>query len=151
MKEGKEGEEGKEEMKIAKKKVKNYKDLNVWLESHRLAVEVYKLTSGFPKEHRYELTSQLNRAALSVPTNIAEGNSAWHSKEFIQFLNIAYRSANEVDYLLFFAKDVGLMTGSQLRDFEDSYAKVKNMLGALRRSLEKYSSSPSSPSFSRVN
>lgn len=130
--------------------VSDYKKLEVWKESYRLALEVYRLTNKFPKEHRYELTSQINRAVLSIPNNLVEGSGSTHSKEFVQFLNISYRSANEVEFLLMFAKDMGLIPMDQFEELENRCKKVKAMLGALRRVREK-KSLPSSSSFSSLS
>lgn len=83
--------------------MKDYKELSFWRKSHELALEVYKVTNSFPKEETYGLTSQLRRAALSIPTNTAEGCGRESRKEFKRYLVIASGSAAEVEYLLFFA------------------------------------------------
>ena len=85
--------------------IKSFRDLDVWQKAHRLAQEVFRLTDTFPKKYLFDLTAQLRRAALSVPTNIAEGCAASYSKELVQFLNIAKRSVSEVQYLLLFASE----------------------------------------------
>jgi len=117
------------------KQTKGFRDLRVWEESHRLALGVYRMTGHFPREHRYELVSQLNRAALSIPTNIAEGCGSSHTGEFIQFLNIALRSVHEVDYLLLFAKDAELINVQSYSNHEIAYRGVKRMLVALMKSM----------------
>jgi four helix bundle protein len=70
-------------------KVKNYKDLIVWQKAHTLTLKIFNITDDFHKKYMYDLTSQLRRASLSIPTNIVEGSSSLHTKEFVQFLNIS--------------------------------------------------------------
>lgn len=84
---------------------RGYEKLKIWEKSHELAKNVYNVTSGFPRSEIYGLTSQLRRSALSVPTNIVEGYARRSKKEFLNFLNIAYGSLNETDYLLRFSFD----------------------------------------------
>ncbi|PIZ15393.1 diversity-generating retroelement protein bAvd family protein [Candidatus Desantisbacteria bacterium CG_4_10_14_0_8_um_filter_48_22] len=79
---------------------KGYKKLKIWERAHVLATEVYKVTMGFPKEELYGITSQIRRAAFSVPLNITEGQASSSKKEFLSFLNIANRSLVETEYLL---------------------------------------------------
>ena len=79
---------------------KGYKSLRIWQKAHQFAVEVYKTSRGFPREELYGLTSQLRRAAFSVPLNIVEGQASSSKKDFLHFLNIANRSMVEAEYLL---------------------------------------------------
>jgi four helix bundle protein len=83
-----------------------HKDLDVWKESIALVKMIYEMTSTFPKAEVYGLTSQLRRAAVSIPTNIAEGSARNGLKELNQFVGIAMGSASEVDTLLIIAKDL---------------------------------------------
>ena len=78
-------------------KSQSYKDLIVWQKAIELATWIYGLTGGFPKEEIYGITSQMRRAAVSVPSNIAEGQSRQHKNEFIQFLSIAKGSLSELE------------------------------------------------------
>jgi four helix bundle protein len=75
--------------------IKNYKELKVWQKSYRLCLEVYRVTNGFPKEELYGLTSQMRRAALSIPCNRAEGYGRETTPEYIRSLYIAYGSTCE--------------------------------------------------------
>ena len=84
-----------------------WKNLEVWKLSNELALKVYIVTKDFPKEEIYGLTSQLRRAALSVPTNIVEGHSRSGDKELARFLDIALGSLGETKYLLSFFKELG--------------------------------------------
>ena len=115
--------------------VKSFKDLEVWRKAHVLAREVFQLTDGFPRPYAFDLTTQLRKAALSVPTNIAEGCATSHSKELIQFLSIAKRSVSEVQYLLLFAHEQCLLKEERFQEFDHRYEEVNRMLGGLKRSL----------------
>ncbi len=115
--------------------IKNFRDLEVWRKTHELAQQVFSLTDAFPRSYLFDLTAQLRRAALSVPTNLAEGCAAGHSKELIQFINIAKRSVSETQYLLWFACERTLVEEKQHRELDERYEEVNRMLGGLKRSL----------------
>ena len=87
--------------------IKSYEDLEVYQEGYELVLEVYQITKDFPKEERYELTSQLKRASLSVVLNIAEGYGRGRTAEFKHFLRNSLGSSNEAIVLLKLAKDLG--------------------------------------------
>lgn len=78
-------------------KIQNYKDLTVWQKSFQLSLEVYKITRTFPEEELYGLTNQIRRAAVAIPSNIAEGHSRRGLKEYIHFLRIAFASGSELE------------------------------------------------------
>ena len=98
----------------------NYKELIVWQKSDELAFEVYRITKKFPRDEIYGLTSQLRRAALSVPTNIVEGYARKGDKELARFINISIGSLAEVEYLLEFSKRLGYI-------IEKDYVKIENL------------------------
>jgi four helix bundle protein len=79
------------------KKIRSFRDLEVWKKSIELTTSIYHLTSNFPQSEMYGLTSQLRRAAVSIPSNIAEGSSRDSTKEFIHFLTISNGSLSEVE------------------------------------------------------
>jgi four helix bundle protein len=87
-----------------------YERFEAWQVAHQLALEIYGVTDHWPKEERFGLTIQLRRAALSAPTNIAEGAAKRGNREFRRFLDIALGSLSEVSYLLRFSRDRGLLT-----------------------------------------
>lgn len=89
------------------KTVRSYRDLIVWQQAIELVHQVYILTDRFPKREMYGLTSQMRRAAVSVPSNIAEGQSRLHTAEFRQFLYVALGSLAELDTQLIIATDLG--------------------------------------------
>ncbi|MBM4338949.1 MAG: four helix bundle protein [Deltaproteobacteria bacterium] len=115
--------------------ITSYKELKVWEKADELAFQVFDLTDLFPRRYLYDLTSQLRRAALSVPTNIAEGCASFHSGEFLQFLNISRRSLSEAQYLLYFASRRNLIKETQLSELESIGEEISKMLNALAKSI----------------
>jgi four helix bundle protein len=115
--------------------IKNFRELDVWNKADELAHRVFDLTETFPRQYLFDLTSQLRRAALSVPTNIAEGCATPHTKELLQFINIARRSASETQYLVLFAARRNLLTRACYEDLTSGYEAVHRMLNALSTSL----------------
>lgn len=87
--------------------VKTHKDLDVWKQSIQLVKQIYKITQIFPKHEIYGLTNQIRRAAVSVPSNIAEGAGRNSDKEFIQFLHISLGSLAEVETQLIISMEIG--------------------------------------------
>lgn len=100
----------------------DYRKLQVWERAHRLTLEVYDATRTFPKEEAYGLTSQIRRAASSVPANIAEGCGRNGDGEMARFLGIARGSVNELDYHLLLARDLGYL---QLSCYEHCAAEAQ--------------------------
>jgi four helix bundle protein len=86
-----------------------YEKFEAWKVCHQLALEVYQITAEWPASERYQLTAQTRRAALSAPTNIAEGASKRGHREFRRYLDIARGSLSELSYLLRFSKDCGIL------------------------------------------
>ena len=110
-------------------------DLKVWRRSHSLALAVYRRTKAFPRDERFGLTSQLRRAAVSVPTNIAEGSKRRRNPEFARFLNIAEGSLAETEYLLLLSRDLG-HAGPQSEPLLEDCAQIARMLHTLRVKVE---------------
>ena len=117
--------------------MKGHKDLDVWKKSMSLVEEIYKLTVSFPANEMYGLTSQIKRAAVSVPSNIAEGSGRKGDKEFIQFLYISLGSVAEVETQVLLAQRLGFIEENELilKDIED----IKQMLNGLIRYLKRKS------------
>jgi four helix bundle protein len=116
--------------------MQRFKDLKVWERSHELVKQVYDLTRKFPPDERDGLTSQLRRAAVSVPTNIAEGAKRTHSRDYARFLNIAEASLAETHYLLLLSSDLGLIPPSVFAAREPEIEEISRMLCGLRRKVE---------------
>ena len=89
--------------------MKPHQNLEVWKKSFALVTKLYLLTASFPSTEKYGITSQLRRAAISIPLNIAEGSARRSDKELVQFLYIALGSASELDTLLLLSKDLGFI------------------------------------------
>ena len=113
----------------------DYKQLAVWQKAHQLVLDIYQLTMSFPKEELYSLTSQIRRAALSIPSNIAEGSGRGHDKEFVRFLQIAIGSTNEVEYQVLLARDLGFLGDTDHQQLDEQIIEVRRMLMGLARSL----------------
>lgn len=109
-------------------KIKSFQDLNIWKEAHQLALEIYKITRNFPKEEVYSLTSQLKRASISIPGNIAEGMGRNTTKELLSFLYNARGSLFEVIYYLILAKDLEYIK-------ENVYNKLKERYNGLGKGI----------------
>ena len=117
--------------------IKHFTELEVWQKADALAHQVFDLTDTFPRRYLFDLTSQLRRAALSVPTNIVEGSASSHTKELLQAINVARRSARETQYLLLFALRRELITVAQHEAMNEAYEEVHRMLNGLTRSLRR--------------
>ncbi|MDI6744569.1 MAG: four helix bundle protein [Thermodesulfovibrionales bacterium] len=114
---------------------KGYKKLKIWEKAHVFAIEIYKLSSKFPKEELYALTSQIKRAAFSIPLNIVEGHASNSKKEFLSFLNIANRSLVETDYLLEVVRELNFISGTEYQRLEDLRVEIGLMLNAFTKSV----------------
>jgi four helix bundle protein len=115
--------------------MRDFRKFEVWMKSHDLTLEVYALTNEFPHSEQYGLTSQLRRAAASVPANLAEGCGRESDGDFRRFVEIAGGSACEVEYHLLLAKDLGLLELEVHRKLDLRINEIKKMLGALARRL----------------
>jgi four helix bundle protein len=116
--------------------MKNFRDLNVWQKAHSLTLEVYKATVKFPKEELYALTSQMRRAAASIPANIAEGCGRGSDADFGRFLQIAMGSASELEYHLLLAADLKLIEQAKYAKLDADVSEVKKMLASLLKKLK---------------
>lgn len=109
-----------------REKSRSYRDLLVWQMAHNLVLEIYKLTKQFPREEMYTLTTQLIRAAISVPANLAEGFNRKGIKDKLRFYNIACGSLSEVDYFLLLTKDLNYAETSVLSQKVEEVTKMLN-------------------------
>lgn len=115
--------------------VKGYKKLIVWEKADELAFQVYLATKSFPKDEAYGVTSQLRRAALSVPTNIVEGAGRQGRKEMKHFANIALGSLAETEYLLEFCHRLGYVSDQEHASLESLRSAVGALLWNFHRSI----------------
>jgi four helix bundle protein len=113
-----------------------YTELDVWKLARELASHTYKLTSSFPKSEQFGIISQIRRAVVFIPSNIAEGCGRQYKKETVQFLNIARGSLYELETQLYISKDLTYINEDQLKDCLD---KIEN-LGKLLNGFIRYNS-----------
>ena len=112
-----------------------HKDLDVYKLSLDLVEDIYKLTKSFPASENFGLTSQLRRAAVSLPSNIAEGASRASTKDFIRFLNISTGSLAEIETQLVIAERIGYITFKE--DLKNNIISIRKMIYRLKQSLNK--------------
>ena len=117
--------------------IKSYRDLIVWQKAMDLVEDVYKKTKGFPREELYGLTSQLRRAVVSVPSNIAEGQGRDSTKEFLHHLSIAYGSLCEVGTQILIANRLGYLEKRELERLDGLTSEVGRLINGLSNKLPK--------------
>ena len=110
--------------------MKDFKELGVWQKAHRFALDVYRATKDFPGEERFGLTSQLRRAAVSAPANIAEGCGRSGDRELGRFLGMAAGSASEAEYHLLLARHLGYLSPETHAQLDTQVNEVKRMLNS---------------------
>ena len=117
------------------KRAKRFQDLQVWQRAHQLALGIYEVTKSFPDNEKFGLISQMRRAAVSVPANIAEGFKKRSEKDKANFYNISQGSLEELRYYLILAKDLKYL--DNIEELSDLIDEVGRMLHGLIRSIEK--------------
>lgn len=105
----------------------NFKNLEIWKRSRRLVKHVYLTTKSFPTDEKFNLISQMNRAAISIPSNIAEGCGRNTNAQLIHFLNIAIGSNCELETQFYLSYDVGYISEQVLDKFTDEIAQIRRM------------------------
>ena len=114
---------------------RKHHDLHVWQEAMLLVKDIYAVTKQFPREEIYALTSQMRRAAVSIPSNISEGAARTSTKEFLQFLSIARGSLSELETQVILAEDFGYLGGN--RPLLTRIERIFGLLGGLINSVQK--------------
>ena len=117
--------------------MQDFRKLNVWRKAHRLTLDVYTATHGFPREELYGLTSQMRRAAASIPANIAEGCGRDGGADLARFLQIAAGSGSELEYHLLLARDLQFLSGSSWQELSVAVSEVKQMLASLMQKVRR--------------
>ena len=117
----------------------SYRDLDVWKEAMDLVVACYRITDMFPRTEMYGLNSQLQRAAVSVPSNIAEGQGRQYAKEFLQFLAVANGSLAEVETHIQIARRLDYVNATTEAELLEKTGRIGRMLNGLRRSIQERS------------
>ena len=116
--------------------MQRFTQLKVWQRSHEFALNVYRGTVPFPKHEAFGVTSQLRRAAVSVPANIAEGSKRRSGKDYARCLNIAEGSAAETEYLLLLSRELGYIESVTANELIDEVREIASMLSRLRVRVE---------------
>jgi four helix bundle protein len=111
--------------------VQNFRKLKVWQSSYRLTLDIYRVTRSLPKEESYGLTSQMRRAAASIPANIAEGCGRYSDGDLLRFLDISMGPASELDTYLMLCRDLEYFNEEAYTPLAEKTAQVRRMLTAL--------------------
>ncbi len=117
--------------------MKDFRTLKVWEKAHELTIKVYKITSYFPKEEMFGLTSQFRRAATSIGLNIAEGCGRGSDADFKRFLQIAFGSISECQYCIILAKDLNYIMSEPADKIYNEFDELMKMLATLINKLKK--------------
>lgn len=121
---------------MEKTKIQSYKDLIAWQKAMEVSILIYKLTEKFPKSELFSLVNQIRRAAVSMPSNIAEGWARKGLGEYIQFLYIAYGSASEVETQLILSKKLNFGNETEYEKIEFTLTEVQKLLYMLIKTLK---------------
>ena len=116
-------------------KTTDYKDLLVWQKGIELVKEIYQITRSFPHDEKFGLVSQMRRAAVSIPSNIAEGQAHHTTGEFVQFVSHAEGSVAELDTQLIIATELNYTTEARTADASELVSDLRRMLYSPRRKL----------------
>lgn len=120
--------------------MRDYKKINAWERSHRFFLGIYELTEQFPSDEKFGIISQLRRAALSIPTNIAEGCGRSTERELVRFMDIASGSASEVDYLLYLAMELNYIDQDQYDTASNELTEIRKMISGYIKTVRKANS-----------
>jgi four helix bundle protein len=115
--------------------MQHFSELKVWQRSHALVLEIYGATKSYPGDERFGLVSQLRRAAVSVPANIAEGAKRETPRDYARFLNIAEASLAETEYLLLLSRDLDYISSEIYEPLQREASEIARMLYALRTKI----------------
>ena len=116
--------------------MKDYRNLKVWDRAHQLTIALYQVTTGFPRDEHFGLTSQIRRSSASIGANIAEGCGKRGNAEFQRFLQIASGSASELDYHLLLARDLGFLHGHVYDQLSQELTRLRRMMTSLLQKVE---------------
>jgi four helix bundle protein len=115
--------------------MQNYRQLSVWRKAHAVALNIHRVSDAIPKKNNSGLVSQIRRAALSIPANIAEGCSRSSDLDFAKFIQVAIGSASELEYHIHFAADAGLIPRAEFAARHLEVVEVRRMLIGLLKKL----------------
>jgi four helix bundle protein len=115
--------------------MRDFHKIKVWEKAHQLTLRIYEITANFPKEELYGLTSQIRRAAASIPANLAEGAGRDTQAELARFVHMGGGSANELEYHLLLAKDLSYIDASVYVELNDCINEIKRMLHGFEKTV----------------
>jgi four helix bundle protein len=115
---------------------RDHRKLRVFHDAHALTLAIYKSTRNFPREEWYALRQQMRRAAVSIPSNIVEGNARRTTREYVHFLNVSRGSAAELNYLIDLASELSFLAGAVFKALNDHCARVCRQLESLLQTME---------------
>lgn len=118
-------------------KTKTFKELIVWQKSHKLVLEIYKITKSYPKDEIYALTNQIRRAAVSISANIAEGYKKKSKPSKLNFLNISEGSLEEVKYYIILSKDLSFITEKEYNSLDALCDEVGRLISGYSMAISK--------------
>jgi four helix bundle protein len=116
--------------------MKDFRNLKVWEKAHQFTLKIYKVTEDFPREELYGLTSQIRRACVSIPTNIAEGCVRSPDADFSRFLYIAVGSTSELEYLILLSMDLKIIKNELHLELNNEINEIKKMLSSMIQKLK---------------
>ncbi|MEP7165278.1 MAG: four helix bundle protein [Ferruginibacter sp.] len=115
--------------------MKNFKELKIWQKAFQITINCFKITETFPKQEKFGLVSQLNRACVSIPSNIAEGGSRNSTKEYNRFIEISLGSCFEAETQFLIAQELGFADAGSIKEILVLITEEEKMLTAFRRTL----------------
>ena len=116
--------------------MKDFRTLKAWEKAHALTLAIYKATANFPKQEMYSLTNQIQRAAISIPANIAEGCGKDSNAELKRYFLIAMGSSSELEYLLLLSRGLEYLPASAYQEIQSSLIEVRKMLNSFIQHLK---------------
>ena len=116
--------------------MKDFRSLKVWEKAHALTLAIYKATEGFPKQELYSFTNQIQRAAVSIPANIAEGCGKDSDAELKRYFLISMGSSSELEYLILLAHDLGYLQPNAYQSTQNDLVEIRKMLNAFIQHLK---------------
>jgi four helix bundle protein len=116
--------------------MKDFRSLKVWGKAHALTLAIYRSTGQFPRQELYSLTNQVQRAAVSIPANIAEGCGKDSDAELKRYFSIAMGSSSELEYLLLLARDLGYLQAGTYQSMQNDLVEMRKMLNAFIQKLK---------------
>ncbi|TFV96291.1 four helix bundle protein [Algoriphagus kandeliae] len=114
----------------------NFKELKVWQKSVDMAVKIYSVTKSYPNEEKFGLISQMRRAGVSIPSNIAEGCAKTSNKSFVNSLEVSLGESFELETQMIISERIGILDNTTARELESDLSEIQKMIMGLKSSIE---------------